>query len=48
MRKAKTEKREKLKIPLEFDKAVSAFLTIKPEPKKSTKPKVGAKELRRK
>jgi hypothetical protein len=31
----------RLKIPLEFDKAVSAFLKVKPEPKKPTKTKRG-------
>jgi hypothetical protein len=28
------KKQEKLKIPMEFSKAVSAFLKVKPEPKK--------------
>jgi len=29
---------EKLKIPLEFKQAVSAFLKVKPEPKEKRKP----------
>jgi hypothetical protein len=28
------KKQEKLRIPLKFEKAVSAFLKVKPEPKK--------------
>jgi hypothetical protein len=34
------KKQEKLKIPLEFDKAVSSFLTVKPEPKKKPRRKL--------
>jgi hypothetical protein len=32
------KKQEKLKIPLSYDKAVSSFLKVKPEPKKHKKP----------
>lgn len=28
----------KLRIPLDFEKAVSSFLTVKPEPKKKAQP----------
>lgn len=35
------KKHEKLKIPMDFSKAVSAFLKVKPEPKK---PKKSAKK----
>ncbi len=33
MRKASAEYAKKLKIPLEFEKAVSSFLKVKPKPK---------------
>lgn len=33
------KKREKLKIPADYEKVVSALLKVKPEPKKKPKPK---------